>query len=403
MSKNVPFHFINTMKQALSDIFDKQKHADRVIDKYVRANPNWKPEDRKLFYDSIYEVVRNKYRYEFAAESEDYLALSAAAQLMKGNKCLPHAGLQPIDTQKFKQRWAEIKVDHLKYSIPEWLYSLLKNEVKASDLNHFLDSLNETPITYLRVNTLKIESEKLIEKLKTDKIKAVVPKTAGFTTTNCLQVVEGKNIFASGAYKEGFFEMQDFGSQQIAPLLQVEPGMNVVDACCGSGGKSLQLAAIMKNSGKLLSMDVVDNKLKDLKIRAVKAGAKIIDTKLITNEKILQPLQNKFDRVLLDVPCSGSGVLKRNPEIKWNLNEENLSQLIQTQKQILLNYSKMVVKGGRVVYATCSLLTEENEKQIEAFLNTESGKKFKLEKQIRIWPHLNKCDGFYAAVLIRES
>jgi 16S rRNA (cytosine967-C5)-methyltransferase len=179
--------------------------------------------------------------------------------------------------------------------------------------------------------------------------------------------------------------------------------MNVADACCGTGGKSLHLASLMNNSGHVLSLDVVDIKLHDLQKRAEKAGVQIIKSKLIANNKFINNFEKKFDRVLLDVPCSGSGVLKRNPEIKWNLNEVNLSELIKTQKNILENYTKMVTVGGKAVYATCSLLAEENEKQVEDFLKSEPGNKFKLEKQIRIWPHLSGCDGFYAAVLIRET
>ena len=193
--------------------------------------------------------------------------------------------------------------------------------------------------------------------------------------------------------------MQDAGSQSIAALLQVQSGHNVVDTCAGSGGKSLHLAALMQNKGKILAMDIHDWKLQDLKERAARAGATILETKLIDSAKTIQRLENSFDRVLIDSPCSGLGVLRRNPDTKWKLDLEQIKTVCELQKDILNRYSKLCKPGGIMVYATCSILKCENEEQVKQFLISAAGKKWSLLSEHRIWPHIHGFDGFYAAVM----
>lgn len=196
--------------------------------------------------------------------------------------------------------------------------------------------------------------------------------------------------------------MQDAGSQQIVPFLEIQPGHKVVDACAGAGGKSLHIAALMENKGRLLSMDIHEHKLETLKQRAKRAGVHVAETRVIQNNKTIKRQKEKFDRVLLDVPCSGLGVLKRNPDAKWHLNSQNLDTLIALQTDILARYSQMCKVGGKLVYATCSILPSENEQQVERFLANNPN--WQLEDSLRLLPGVNsEFDGFYAARLVKNS
>jgi 16S rRNA (cytosine967-C5)-methyltransferase len=210
-----------------------------------------------------------------------------------------------------------------------------------------------------------------------------------------------KNVFTSQAFKNGFFEVQDASSQMIAPLLGVEPGHRVIDACAGAGGKSLHMAAMMKNKGKIISLDIHEWKLTELKARARRDGVDVIETRLIDSSKVIKRMHATADRLLLDVPCSGMGVLRRNPDTKWKLSNDEIARLHQLQYEILTSYAPMTKKGGRMVYATCSILPSENEKQIEKFLG-EHGAEWTLLKQIHLRPDKEGFDGFYGALLERK-
>jgi 16S rRNA (cytosine967-C5)-methyltransferase len=184
--------------------------------------------------------------------------------------------------------------------------------------------------------------------------------------------------------------------------LGVEPGHRVVDACAGAGGKSLHLASLMKNKGKIISMDIHEWKLQELKLRARRNKIDIIETRLIDSTKVIKRMADSADRVLLDVPCSGMGVLRRNPDSKWKLTAEEITRLQTLQYELLTSYSQMAKKGGQMVYATCSLLPSENEQQIERFLK-EHGEQWSLVKQVNMRPDRDGFDGFFAALLKRNS
>jgi 16S rRNA (cytosine967-C5)-methyltransferase len=178
----------------------------------------------------------------------------------------------------------------------------------------------------------------------------------------------------------------------------------VVDTCAGAGGKTLHLAALMENKGQIIATDIYGNKLKELKRRAKRAGAHNIDPRAIDSTKVIKKLYGTADRVLIDSPCSGLGVLSRNPDAKWKLQPEFIDRLIKTQAEIIETYSRIVKPGGKMVYATCSVLPSENEKQVENFLkNTEEGKKFKLVKEQKILSSETGFDGFYMALLEKKA
>ncbi len=205
-----------------------------------------------------------------------------------------------------------------------------------------------------------------------------------------------KNTFRLPSFKSGFFEVQDGGSQMIAPYLEVEAGMRIIDACAGAGGKALHLAALTENKGQIIAMDVEAWKLKELQKRARRNGVHNIETRPIENAKTIKRLHNSADRLLLDVPCSGTGVIKRNPDTKWKLRPEHLDRVRKIQSDILEDYSKMLKSGGKMVYATCSILRSENEDQVDHFLSTHP--EFSLLKQERINPS-EWSDGFFMALL----
>lgn len=216
---------------------------------------------------------------------------------------------------------------------------------------------------------------------------------------SALALTEKKNVFQTEAFKNGFFEVQDAGSQVIAPTLDVQPGMRVIDACAGAGGKTLHLAALMQNQGRLIAMDVENWKLDELRRRARRNGVSNVETRLI-EAKTIKRLRETADRVLLDVPCSGLGVLRRNPDSKWKIMPEFLAQIRQTQYDILSHYSQMVKPGGKLVYATCSILPSESENQVQRFLK-EQGQQWTLETETRTSPARDGFDGFYMASLVK--
>jgi 16S rRNA (cytosine967-C5)-methyltransferase len=203
------------------------------------------------------------------------------------------------------------------------------------------------------------------------------------------------------AFANGLFEIQDAASQQVAPLLAIKPGMNIIDACAGAGGKTLHLAALSQNKGQITALDVEARKLEELKRRARRAGVTNIKTFPVGNGGIIKQLQASADRLLLDVPCSGLGVLRRNPDAKWKLSLPFIETVRQTQQNILQNYSTMLKPRGIMVYATCSILPSENEQQVELFLQKNSN--FEMISSHRLSPASSNTDGFFMAALQRKN
>jgi 16S rRNA (cytosine967-C5)-methyltransferase len=262
-----------------------------------------------------------------------------------------------------------------------------------------LHALNEQAAVILRTNTLKTSKPFLQKRLLDHEINTTT--IPGYPDAILLN--ERANVFTSEAFKEGLFEVQDASSQLVAPFLEVSPGQRVIDTCAGAGGKTLHLAALMENKGQLIALDIYAGKLKELKRRAKRDGAHNIETRLIDSTKVIKKLYDSADRVLIDAPCTGLGVLKRNPDAKWKLQPEFLEKIIQTQRELLRDYSKMVKKGGKMVYATCSILPQENRDQVAHFLASDEGASFKLIKEKNIYSSQTGFDGFYMALLSKEG
>jgi 16S rRNA (cytosine967-C5)-methyltransferase len=179
--------------------------------------------------------------------------------------------------------------------------------------------------------------------------------------------------------------------------------MRVVDACAGAGGKTLHIASLMENKGQIIAMDIYENKLNELKRRAKRNGAHNIENRVIDSTKPIKKLYDKADRVLIDAPCSGLGVLRRNPDAKWKLQPEFIDKIKVTQQEILQQYSRMTKVGGKLVYATCSVLPSENQDQVKTFLASEAGANFVLLNDKKVLAHKSGFDGFYMALLERKA
>ena len=382
---------------SLGEIFEKGRQADKVIEQVLKSNRKWGARDRGFIAENTYEIVRWWRLLLFVSQEERpaYSDIFAIWQTLKGNELPAWTEFDHIQPQRIRQAYEEAKkIRKVRESIPDWL-----DEVGASELGEKWDdelhALNQTAPVVLRVNTLKTNREALQKQLAEDGIQTnQLP-----SLPSALALTEKKNVFQTEAFKNGFFEVQDAGSQVIAPTLDVQPGMRVIDACAGAGGKTLHLAALMQNQGRLIAMDVENWKLDELRRRARRNGVSNVETRLI-EAKTIKRLRETADRVLLDVPCSGLGVLRRNPDSKWKIMPEFLEQIRQTQYDILSHYSQMVKPGGKLVYATCSILPSESENQVQRFLK-EQGQQWTLETETRTSPARDGFDGFYMASLVK--
>jgi 16S rRNA (cytosine967-C5)-methyltransferase len=391
-----------TVIQALHQIFGEGHYPDKVIERVFKANRKLGSRDRRFVAETVYETVR-WWRLLWAAleteptTEERGLWRLLGAQLVLAGERLPSwdefRGLDEARIRRAYERAQEVPA--IRESVPDWLYDRGLSEL-GERWDGILHALNEQAPVVLRANRLKTTREELRKVLERDGTLSI-PAPA---TEDGLILRERKNVFTTEAFKQGLFELQDGASQQVAPMLAIEPGHRVIDACAGAGGKTLHIAALLKNKGKVIAMDVHPRKLEELRKRSTRAGCDVIETKLIDSNKVIKRLETSADRVLLDVPCSGLGVLRRNPDSKWKLSAEEIDRLRALQAEILKEYSVMVKKGGRLVYATCSCLPSENEKQVEAFLAAHPGE-WRLVEERKFTPGENGYDGFYAAALER--
>ncbi|MGN0902982.1 MAG: RsmB/NOP family class I SAM-dependent RNA methyltransferase [Succinivibrio sp.] len=304
-------------------------------------------------------------------------------------------GEEGFDRRGLKKRLAEALDNPLfNDGCPVWLEELGRNELKHAWDNE-RKALGEESKRFIRTNTLKTTRDELAHLLT---VEGVVTKPVAGSPL-ALEVTSSAALFRTKCFKDGLFEQQDAGSQLIGAFVDAKAGERVIDACAGSGGKTLQLAASMQGKGVIIAMDTEQWKLDDLKKRARRAGAFNIEPRLIASTKVIKRMAESADRVLIDAPCSGTGVIRRMPDSKWRDGREHLNEIREIQKDILERYSKMVKVGGFVIYSTCSIMPSENEKQIETFL--ENNKEcFELVEDKHVMPS-SGFDGFYMAKLKR--
>ena len=399
-------NLVYTTIDSLNAIFNEGEYADKVVARALKKDKRWGSADRKFVAETIYEIVRWKRLYAEIAEvkepynRENLWRMFAAWAVLRGYPIPDWTQLQGTPERKIKGRFDELSKNRaIKESIPDWMDALGVKELGEAVWNKEIKAQNEQAKVILRVNTLKITPEKLRARLMDANIETEFIKNQ----SQALVLKERANVFLTQEFKDGLFEVQDASSQLVAPLLDVQPGMRVVDTCAGAGGKTLHLASIMENKGQLIALDLYESKLNQLKLRARRNGVHNIETRVIENSKTIKKLHEKADRVLIDAPCSGLGVLKRNPDSKWKLQPEFIDNIKKVQAEVLENYSKIVKPGGKLVYATCSILPSENQEQIQRFLATENGKNFTFVEDHKILAHQSGYDGFYMALLERKS
>lgn len=379
--------------------FEDKKYADKVIERLLKANKKWGSQDRAVVSEIFYNIIRWRKRLEYyigeGAKPNNIYRLILAYLLWSNTEYKrfdEFSGLKIADilTKIKKETFPTKAIEH---SVPEWLVEILEQEL-GSVWEREVIALNEQASTILRANTLKISPKSLVDELACENISAFTIN--GYP--DAVQLEEKKNVFLTSAFKDGFFEVQDASSQKIGRFLEVAEGQRVVDACAGAGGKTLHLSALMKNKGQIVALDIFEWKLAELKRRAKRAGAHNIETRLISDNKVIKRLHEKADRLLIDAPCSGLGVLKRNPDSKWKIDTEFIDRIKVEQQKILQDYSKMLKKGGKMIYATCSILPSENNLQVEKFLSNNPD--FRLIKDEKIMPSQG-YDGFYMALIER--
>lgn len=400
--RNISFAVID----ALLAIFNEKEYADKVVARALKLDKRWGSNDRKFVAETIYDIVRWKRLYAEIAEAKepftrDYVwRLFAIWAVLRGHTLPDWKYFEQTPVRRIKGKFDELSKNRsIRESIPDWMDEICSKELGDDIWEKEIKAQNEQARVILRVNTLKTTPQKLQELLKTLDIETETLKEY----PDALILKERANVFMTDAFKNGLFEVQDASSQLVARFLDIQPGMRVVDACAGAGGKTLHIASLLENKGQIIAMDLYESKLKQLKLRAKRNGVHNIDCRVIESTKTIKKLHEKADRVLIDAPCSGLGVLKRNPDSKWKLQPEFIENIKKTQQEVLENYSKIVKPGGKLVYATCSILPSENQEQVEKFLTTDMGKNFIFVEDKKVLAYESGFDGFYMALLERKK
>lgn len=396
-------NLLHAVVSILKENFSSSLNADKIIQHLLRKNKKWGSRDRKFVAETSYNIIR-KWRllWELSGEipslSDEKLFSIIAIELFISTR--------EDELLKLKTKFSSAEIDErlkkneahraIRESIPDWL-DKLGEDALGNRWDEEISALNQQAKVVLRVNELKISRDELAQKLNDENIETEKVEDV----PSALVLSNRQNIFTNKFFKDGFFEVQDASSQKVAMQMKLEPGLRIVDACAGGGGKSLQIATLMKNRGKVLALDTNEKKINQLRERSRRNSISIIETKVIDSTKVFKRLYDSADRLLLDVPCSGLGVLRRNPDAKWKLSIEKIQELIELQKNILNTYCNITKVNGYLIYSTCSLLPSENENQIENFLQHHSN--FSLEEAVSISPARSGFDGFFIARLKRKN
>lgn len=386
----------------LEQILIQGAHAGYAIDSLLGSNKKWGARDRNFIADHIYTLIRYQRLYGYAAGG-DYIETPAQAWSALG-ACLIATGHElpdwpewaGLDAGVVHSRLAAAQGHRtLAASLPDWLDARGVEEL-GGRWTAEVEALNAQAPLCIRVNPLRATREAVVDFLQAEHI----PYTLSEAAPDAIIIDSRKNLRTSYAYKSGWFEVQDVSSQLVAPALDVQPGMLVIDACAGAGGKTLHLAALMQNKGRITAIDIYPDKLRELESRARRNDARIIRTTPYT-DGLESTLRETADRLLLDVPCSGMGVIRRQPDTKWKLTADLLDQYRTAQQDILRRYSVMLRPGGVMVYATCSILPSENERQVEAFLADHPS--FAMLGDQKVSAAESGFDGFYICRMQRTK
>ncbi len=404
--------------------------TDAIVAKFFRDNRGFGPRERATLTDTVYNVLRNKLRFDHFAPSgsggkERRLAILGFAA--------PRAFLEGAINDQEKAWLAKVdavKTDELldrhRHNLPEWLVQPLKEQLdhkKGAGFWQYVDSLNDNPGLDLRVNMLtdkRADVEKELAKV------AIKSEAMPYSPWG-LRVSDKASLRKLSVYNRGAIEVQDEGSQLLALLVDAKRGEMVADFCAGAGGKTLAIGASMRNTGRLYAFDTSAHRLEALKPRLARSGLSNVHPAAIAHERDerIKRLAGKLDRVLVDAPCSGLGTLRRNPALKWRQTPQLIEEMAKLQAAILQSAARLLKPGGRLVYATCSVLKTENEAialqfsaanpEFEMLQVGDLLEQLKVEdaaklcsgtglegstglEYLRLWPHIHGTDGFFAAV-----
>jgi 16S rRNA (cytosine967-C5)-methyltransferase len=396
-------------ERALANVLQLDGPADTALREFFRDEPRLGRRDRGTIADTVFDVLRHRRRYGHLAQS---LRGPLPRRLMWLSFVLRHGepAIEALDVQSADDRDAlrrALAIDPASFpqpvrlSLPDWLHGALLAQAggDADAVERLGLALLEPAPLDLRVNPLKADRDALLRALAAAGIAAeplAEPQTA-------VRVPGRPALDRLPAFEQGWFEVQDAGSQRLVEFAAPRRGQTVVDFCAGAGGKTLALAAAMRSTGQVYACDVSAARLQRMKPRLARSGATSVQPFGIDSERDpkLRRLKGRADLVLVDAPCSGTGTLRRNPELKWRMQPEALEQLNAKQRAILAAASALVKRGGALVYATCSLVDRENEDVVADFGRTHPG--FGAPVYLRIRPDIDGCDGFFAARWVRNA
>ncbi|SEK27540.1 16S rRNA (cytosine967-C5)-methyltransferase [Roseateles sp. YR242] len=398
--------------------------ADSLVSAFFRQRKALGQRERHTLAETAYAVLRHRLVYQHLAQSgRGPMARRLAILGWEGNEAFLRGAMTDLEQQWLKQVMTVDRTqlpERLRHNLPEWLADPLKKRLGDDEFWALTSAINESAPLDLRVNTLKVRREEVQAALEAKGFKSTpTPYSPWGLRLEGKPALQKLEVFTSGQV-----EVQDEGSQLLALLTEAKRGEMVVDFCAGAGGKTLALGASMRNTGRLYAFDVSGHRLEKLKPRLARSGLSNVYPVQITTERDdrVKRLAGKVDRVLVDAPCSGLGTLRRNPDLKWRQTPQGLQELHVKQLAILNSASRMLKPGGRLVYATCSLLDEENEAVASAFSEAHPEFEFLPAQDIlthaqvpedtaaslcengflRLWPHKHHSDGFFAAVWTKK-
>lgn len=413
---------IEQVRSVLAEILQWEYPADAVLSRWLRAHPKLGSRDRAELAEGVFNVLRHLRRYRQFAESGSGPAARRLAILGLASVYEPailDAGLTEAE-QQWLSHIQKIDVHSLsravRDSLPDWLDERL---AELEDSDALVQALNEPAPLDLRVNPLKIERDAMLEQMRGGPALRFDPQPTPYSPWG-IRLQGRPPINRWPMFENGQIEVQDEGSQILAALVNPKRGEMVIDYCAGAGGKTLLLGAMMRSTGRLYAFDVSAARLARAKPRFARSGLSNIVPVVInpTSDQRVKRLRGKAHKVLVDAPCSGLGTLRRNPDLKWRQHPESLRELQQVQASILKQAASCVAPGGRLIYGTCSILPEENEQQVEAFLAenpdftlldsskiiSDRCKNLTIEgPYLRMRPDLHQTDGFFAAVMERKK
>lgn len=407
-------------EDALREILRFTGPADVILSRYFRDHPKLGPRERNAIAEGVYAVLRNKLSYASFSESGYGPAMRRLALLGLADAAGADAlGGLTQEEADWLQRISQIDRSALpvalRANLPQWLLDKLIARDGESATLQLAEALNRAAPLDLRVNALKAKRDEVIAELAKAPIVCETTPYAPFG----LRLHKKPALQNLPLFKDGSIEVQDEGSQLLAQIVGAKRGEMVADFCAGAGGKTLALGAMMRNTGRLYAFDVSEKRLAKLKPRLARSGLSNVHPVVIAheNDAKIKRLAAKIDRVLVDAPCSGLGTLRRNPDMKWRQTPESVVELNAKQAAILSSAARLVKPGGRLVYATCSLLDEENDAIAAQFLATHTDfalvpmrdvlaeQKVTLEMgdYLKLYPHIHQTDGFFAAVFERRK